>query len=93
MPFAFMLLGRSLSCPLPARSPFTAHLCCPMYGSCAERQVRMLASGLVENLSITHLSLAHNKVADRGVRALAKLLDGRSVISVLELQVCIMSCV
>lgn len=28
-------------------------------------QVRMLASGLVENLSITHLNLAHNKIADR----------------------------
>ncbi len=37
----------------------------------------MLASGLVENLSVTHLNLAHNKVADRGVRALAKLLDQR----------------
>lgn len=47
----------------------------------------MLASGLVENLSITHLNLAHNKVADRGVRALAKLLDTRSVIAMLELQV------
>lgn len=47
----------------------------------------MLASGLVENLSITHLNLAHNKVADRGVRALAKLLDARSVIAMLELQV------
>jgi hypothetical protein len=40
----------------------------------------MLASGLVENLSITHLNLSHNKIADRGVRALAKLLDGHSVI-------------
>lgn len=47
----------------------------------------MLASGLVENLSITHLNLAHNKIADRGVRALAKLLDASSVVSMLELQV------
>jgi hypothetical protein len=38
-------------------------------------QVRMLASGLLENLSVTHLNLSHNRVADRGVRALAKLLD------------------
>ncbi len=49
-------------------------------------KVRMLASGLVENVSITHLNLAHNKIADRGVRALAKLLDSKSVISLLELQ-------
>jgi hypothetical protein len=25
-------------------------------------QVRMLASGLVENMSITHLNISHNKV-------------------------------
>ena len=49
-------------------------------------KVRMLASGLVENQSITHLNLAHNKIADRGMRALAKLLDTTSVIAVLELQ-------
>jgi hypothetical protein len=45
----------------------------------------MVASGLVDNLSVTHLDLSHNRVADRGVRALAKLLDSRSVLAFLDL--------
>lgn len=49
-------------------------------------KVRMLASGLVNNLSVVHLDLSHNRIADRGVRALAKLLHNRSVITVLRLQ-------
>jgi len=48
-------------------------------------KVRMVASGLVDNLSVVHLDLSHNKIADRGVRALAKLLDNRSVITFLDL--------
>jgi hypothetical protein len=27
----------------------------------------MVASGMVDNLSVTHLNLSHNKIADRGV--------------------------
>lgn len=50
-----------------------------------DEKVRMVASGMVDNLSVTHLDLSHNKVADRGVRALAKLLDSRSVIAFLDL--------
>ena len=45
----------------------------------------MVASGMVDNLSVTHLDLSHNKIADRGVRALAKLLDSRSVIAFIDL--------
>ena len=41
---------------------------------------------MVENISITNLDLSHNKIADRGVRALAKLLDNRSVIAILNLE-------
>lgn len=48
-------------------------------------KVRMVASGLVDNLSVVHLDLSHNKIADRGVRALAKLLDNRSVLAFVEL--------
>ena len=48
-------------------------------------RVRMVASGLVDNLSVTHLDLSHNRIADRGVRALAKLLDARSVLTSLNL--------
>ena len=48
-------------------------------------KVRMVASGMVDNLSVTHLNLSHNKIADRGVRALAKLLDNRSVIAFMDL--------
>lgn len=48
-------------------------------------KARMIASGLVDNLSLTHLDLSHNKIADRGIRAMSKVLDENSVISVLEL--------
>ena len=48
-------------------------------------RVRMVASGLVDNLSVTHLDLSHNRIADRGVRAIAKLLDSRSVLTSLNL--------
>lgn len=48
-------------------------------------KVRMVASGLVDNMSVVHLDLSHNMIADRGVRALAKLLDNRSVISYVDL--------
>mmetsp|Transcript_15365 Transcript_15365/g.50464 ORF Transcript_15365/g.50464 Transcript_15365/m.50464 type:complete len:420 (-) Transcript_15365:39-1298(-) len=48
-------------------------------------KMRMVASGMVDNLSVTALDLSHNKIADRGVRALAKLLDSRSVIAHLNL--------
>jgi hypothetical protein len=64
---------------LPLAALFVAG--CTVYrcivGCTVSMQVRMLASGLVGNLSVTHLNLSHNKVADRGVRALAKLLDQR----------------
>jgi len=46
----------------------------------------MLASGLINNLSVLHLDLSHNRIADRGVRAIAKLLHPRSVICVVRLQ-------
>lgn len=48
-------------------------------------RVRMLASGLVDNLSVVHLDLSHNRIADRGIRAIAKLLDARSVLTYLNL--------
>jgi len=48
-------------------------------------KIRMVASGMVDNLSVVHLDLSHNKIADRGVRALAKLLDNRSVIAFVDL--------
>lgn len=48
-------------------------------------KVRMVASGMVDNLSVVQLDLSHNKIADRGVRALAKLLDTRSVIAFVDL--------
>ncbi|CAG9465687.1 unnamed protein product [Pedinophyceae sp. YPF-701] len=47
--------------------------------------VRMLMSGMVDNLSVTHLDLSCNKIADRGVRALAKVLDSRCTITSLDL--------
>ena len=49
-------------------------------------KARMVLSGMVDNISITHLDLSQNKIADRGVRALAKLLDTDSVISILNLR-------
>ena len=60
----------------------------------------MLASGLINNLSVVHLDLSHNRIADRGVRALAKLLHPNSVIQIVELgdnqvlilQVCVLKC-
>lgn len=48
-------------------------------------KLRMLASGLINNLSVVHLDLSHNRIADRGVRALAKLLHPNSVIQIVEL--------
>ncbi|KAI8609480.1 hypothetical protein BC830DRAFT_1150276 [Chytriomyces sp. MP71] len=42
-------------------------------GICGER-ARLLASGLLENKSIRKLDLSHNKICDRGVRGIAKLL-------------------
>ena len=49
-------------------------------------KLRMLASGLVTNLSVVHLDLGNNKIADRGVRALAKLLHVNSVIQIVNLE-------
>ena len=54
-------------------------------------KLRMLASGLVNNLSVVHVNLSGNKIADRGVRAFAKLLHVNSVIQIVDLsnnQVC-----
>eukprot|EP00775_Hariotina_reticulata_P013344 gene13344-13472_t len=48
-------------------------------------KLRMLSSGLADNISVTHLNLSHNNISDRGVRTLAKLLDADSVISWLDL--------
>lgn len=48
-------------------------------------KARMLASGMINNLSVVHLDMSHNRITDRGVRALAKLLHNRSVISILNL--------
>ena len=42
-----------------------------------DNTVRILASGLQTNFTITSLDLSHNKIADRGVKAIAKLLDDR----------------
>ena len=47
--------------------------------------MRILASGLQGNMTITALDLSHNKIADRGVKALAKLLDDRAVLVALNL--------
>ena len=49
-------------------------------------KLRMLASGLVNNVSVMHINLGHNKIADRGVRAFAKLLHASSVIQVVNLE-------
>ena len=49
-------------------------------------KVRMLASGLINNLSVVHLDLSHNRISDRGIRAIAKLLHNRSIIAALHLQ-------
>lgn len=49
-------------------------------------KLRMLASGLVTNLSVVDINLGSNKIADRGVRALAKLLHVNSVIQIVNLQ-------
>jgi hypothetical protein len=49
-------------------------------------KLRMLASGLVNNLSIVDINLSNNKVADRGVRTFAKLLHVNSVIQIINLE-------
>lgn len=46
---------------------------------------RMLASGLADNISVTHLNLSHNSISDRGVRTLAHLLDEHSILCSLDL--------
>lgn len=47
---------------------------------------RMLASGLADNSSVTHVNLSSNRLSDRGARALARLLGSRSsVIRALDL--------
>ena len=48
-------------------------------------KLRMLASGLVNNLSVVDINLADNRIADRGVRAFAKLLHVNSVIQIVNL--------
>ena len=45
----------------------------------------MICSGLEDNLSVTHLDLSHNKIADWGVRAISKLLQQRRVMAFLDL--------
>ena len=47
--------------------------------------MRVLATGLQDNATITSIDLSHNKIADRGVKALAKLLNERSVVLSLNL--------
>eukprot|EP00892_Ulva_mutabilis_P003875 jgi/Ulvmu1/185/UM001_0189.1 len=48
-------------------------------------KLRMLASGLINNVSVVHLDLSANRIADRGVRALAKLLHPNSIIQFVNL--------
>lgn len=48
-------------------------------------KLRMLASGLINNVSVVHLDLSANRIADRGVRALAKLLNPNSILQVVDL--------
>jgi hypothetical protein len=45
----------------------------------------MLASGLINNISVVHIDLSNNKIADRGVRAFAKLLHVNGVIQFVNL--------
>lgn len=40
---------------------------------CFELQLKVLSSGLLENMTITQLDLSQNKISDRGARALAKV--------------------
>jgi len=49
-----------------------------------DASVRAIAGGLAENCTLTSLDLSHNKIADRGAKALAKLL-GESVLISLNL--------
>ena len=48
-------------------------------------KVRMVCSGLVDNISVIQLDLSKNKIADCGARAISKLLDNRSCITFLDL--------
>ncbi len=36
-------------------------------------KLRLLGTGLRDNDTVTHLDVSHNRVADRGARALARL--------------------
>ena len=47
--------------------------------------MRILAAGLQGNSTLTSLDLSHNKIADRGVKAIARLLDDRCVVISLNL--------
>lgn len=48
-------------------------------------QVRRLVVGLRDNMTITSLDLSHNKISDRGSRALCKCLGKDSVITTVSL--------
>lgn len=50
-----------------------------------DEKVRMVASGLADNVSVTRLELARNGFGCRGAVSVAKLLGARSVISYLDL--------
>ena len=52
-----------------------------------DAMTRVLVAGLLENHSVTSLSLAHNKIGDRGARALAKYIaTSNSVLAELDLE-------
>jgi hypothetical protein len=48
-------------------------------------KLRLLVTGLLDNDTVTHIDISHNRVADRGARALARLLGETSVITSLNL--------
>lgn len=47
-------------------------------------KIRMLASGLINNLSVVDINLSDNQVADRGVRAFAKLLHANTPLQIIN---------
>eukprot|EP00002_Diphylleia_rotans_P016133 TRINITY_DN3134_c0_g1_i2.p1 TRINITY_DN3134_c0_g1~~TRINITY_DN3134_c0_g1_i2.p1 ORF type:complete len:348 (+),score=71.92 TRINITY_DN3134_c0_g1_i2:272-1315(+) len=43
-------------------------------------KLRVIATGLLDNPTLTQIDLSHNKIGDRGARALAKVLDSPSCV-------------
>ena len=69
------------ACALPTPLLSFAFRCCP----CDPAPSCYTAAGLATNGTVTVLDLSHNKVADRGVKALAKLLGPTAVLVSLDL--------